>query len=83
MREKSKSQNEGREPFEIKKEKEEKMEKVRLRKGMVVRGFAPDVPGIWKIVSLRPFRVQAIQCGKRWIINVSRKEFLERLGRGA
>jgi len=46
-------------------EKEEKMEKVRFRKEMIVKGFAPDVPGIWKVINLCPFRGQAIQYGRR------------------
>jgi len=54
-------------------------EKIRLQKGTAVKGFAADVPGVWRIIKLRPFRVQAIQGNKRWIIKVSKKEFEERV----
>jgi len=54
-------------------------ERMKLKKGLEIKGFSSDVPGTWRIISLRPFKVEARQGNKRWIINVSRREFEERL----
>jgi len=55
------------------------MSRKKLEKGIQVKGFSADVPGTWKVISVRPWVVQAAQNGKKWIIKVSKEEFLERL----
>lgn len=54
-----------------------KIRGIEIRKGDKVRAFHSAHGGYWEVVSLRPFIIEAHQCGERWQIHVSPTEWAE------
>jgi len=50
---------------------------VEIKKGDKVRAFHSANGGYWQVVQLRPFIIEAHQCGKSWEIKVSPTEWAE------
>ena len=50
---------------------------VEIKKGDKVRAFHSAHGGYWQVVSLRPFIIEAHQCGERWQIQVTPTQWVQ------